>query len=59
MTLKNINEFIDYSLEEDHQEEVPREAIRIAGILGVDPLLLERIETYLQEDYSSLGKKIQ
>lgn len=59
MTLKNMNDFIDYSLEEDHQEEVPQEAIRIAGILGVDRSLLQRIETYLQEGNSCLEKKIQ
>ena len=59
MTLKNMNDFIDYSLEEDHQEEVPQEAIRIAGILGVERSLLQRIETYLQERKSCLEKKIQ
>lgn len=59
VTLKNINEFIDYSLEEDHQEEVPQEALRIAGILGVDRSLLQRIETYLQESTPCKVKEIQ
>ena len=32
ITLKNINDFIDYSLEEVTTDEVPHEAIRIARI---------------------------
>lgn len=44
ITLKNINDFIDYSLEEVTTDEVPHEAIRIARILGIDPEILRRIE---------------
>lgn len=44
ISLKNINEFIDYSLEEEHGDEVPQEALRIAALLGVDGELLERME---------------
>ena len=41
---ENINDFIDYSLEEVTTDEVPHEAIRIARILGIDPEILRRIE---------------
>lgn len=44
ITLKNINDFIDYSLEEVETDEVPHEAIRIVRILGIDPEILRRIE---------------
>lgn len=47
LTLDNMNNFIDYSLEEDHQGEVPREALRIAWMLGVDKELLGCAEYYL------------
>ncbi len=36
LTVDNINSFIDYSLVETNDNEVPREAIRIATLLGVD-----------------------
>lgn len=43
----NINEFIDYTLEEDRGDEVPHEAMRIAALLGVDHGLLCKAENYL------------
>lgn len=49
LTLKNINEFIDYSLVEDNESVVPQEAIRIAAMLNVDPDLLDRAGRYLEE----------
>ncbi len=45
--VQNINEHIDYSLVEDNDSNVPREAIRIARILGVDEELLDKAEGYL------------
>lgn len=48
VTLKNINEFIDYSLEEDQGDEVPHEALRIASLLGIDEGLLKRAEDFLR-----------
>ena len=61
MTLNNINEFMDYSLEADDREDVPHEAIRIAWMLGIDRELLERVENYLQEEEgnSCLKKTVQ
>ena len=59
MTLKNINEFIDYSLEEDSGEEVPQEAMRIAWMLGIDRGVLERVENYLQEENPDWKKTVQ
>lgn len=38
---KNINNYIDYSLTEDKDGEIPHEALRIASILGVDDLLIQ------------------
>lgn len=40
--MDNITDFIDYSLEDDDTGNAPQEAIRIAGLLGVDTELLER-----------------
>lgn len=47
VSLKNINDFIDYSLEEHNEYEVPHEAMRIAAWLGIDSELLEKAEEYL------------
>lgn len=47
VTLKNINDFIDYSLDEDKGDEVPHEALRIASLLGINERLLERAEHFL------------
>lgn len=47
VTLKNINDFIDYSLQEDSSAEVPHEAIRIAWMLGVDEELLQTTGEFL------------
>lgn len=41
LTPQNINRFIDYSLQEDANDDVPHEALRIASILGCDSELLE------------------
>ena len=48
VTPQNVNDFIDYSLVEDSVEQVPMEALRIAGILGVDETLVERAKKYIQ-----------
>ena len=42
LTPRNINLFIDYSLQEDTTDEVPHEALRIASILACDAELLDR-----------------
>ena len=49
VTLKNINEYIDYSLEEDRGNEVPHEAMRIAWMLGVDTGILQTAERFLTD----------
>ena len=48
--IHNINNYIDYSLEECHKKEVPHEAIYIAEILGINDDLLKRIKSYLNEE---------
>ena len=50
MTLANVTSFIDYSLVEEEREEVPREAIRIAEILGVDGELLEKARRVMEKE---------
>lgn len=47
ITIDNINSFIDYSLEEVTDNKVPHEAVRIAEIIGVSPLLIKRIRQHL------------
>ena len=48
VTLKNINQWIDYSLEEVQEQEVPQEALRIATLLGVDEVLLAETKRFLE-----------
>lgn len=50
LTAENINSYMDYSLEEDREEKVPQEALRIAEILGVNSGLIENAEKYLKND---------
>lgn len=47
ITISNINSFIDYSLEENTEKEVPHEALKIAEIIRVDKDILERTKKYL------------
>lgn len=50
ISIENINNFIDYSLEEAQDGEVPHEAIRIAEIIGITPQLLSRIHQYIDKE---------
>jgi DNA mismatch repair ATPase MutS len=45
----NINEYMDYSLEENTDGKAPMNAIQIAGILNVDEELLDRAKEILAE----------
>lgn len=38
----NINDYMDYSLIEDDATKVPHEALRIAGILGINQQIIEK-----------------
>lgn len=49
ITIANINSFIDYSLKETTEKEVPHEAIKIAEIIGVDKDILDRTKKYLKK----------
>ena len=49
ITIHNINNYIDYSLEESQEKEVPHEAIYIAEILGISDDLLHRIKLHLND----------
>lgn len=46
ITIANINSFIDYSLEETTEKEVPHEAVNIAEIIGVDKELIDKIKSF-------------
>lgn len=47
ITHKNINSYMDYSLVEDLEGEVPHEALRIASLLGIDKEIIERAQNQL------------
>ncbi|MDD2636436.1 MAG: DNA mismatch repair protein MutS [Bacteroidales bacterium] len=54
ISVKNINDFMDYSLMEVKDDTVPTEAIRIAEILNVDKDLIDLAKSYLMA-----AKKLQ
>lgn len=47
--IENINNFIDYSLEEISEENVPTDALNIAKILGIDNSFIETAKRYLKK----------
>ncbi len=49
ITLLNINQYLDYSLEEIGNNEVPHEALRIADLLGAEPTWIEKAREKLQQ----------
>ncbi len=49
VTIENINNYINYSLEETTKSEVPHEALRIAQIIGVNKEILNRANKYLNK----------
>lgn len=46
INIKNINDYMDYSLVENNDDVVPMEALRIAAVLGIDKQLLEKADKY-------------
>lgn len=44
---KSINQFIDYSLVEDHSDTAPHEALRIAELLGCDTEMIQKAKALL------------
>ena len=50
ITVKNIGDYIDYSLIEDNGVNVPHEALRIAQILGIDADILSEASKQLDMD---------
>ena len=49
ITIHNINNYIDYTLEESQENQVPHEAIYIAEILGISNDLLQHIKSHLND----------
>lgn len=54
ITVANINHYMDYSLMEHTIDEVPREALQIAQILGIDPELTSRARKYADQNEKTL-----
>lgn len=48
--MANINRFMDYSLMEHTNDEVPQEAIQIAEIMDIDPELIRRARQYADQN---------
>lgn len=49
ITVKNIGNYIDYSLVEDDGKDVPHEALRIAEILGIDSEIVNKANKLLNK----------
>jgi len=54
VTVANINQYMDYSLVEHKSDEVPREALQIAQILGIDKELTDRARYYADQNEKKL-----
>ena len=50
ITATNIDQYMDYSLMEHTNDEVPREALQIAEILGIDVGLTQRARQYADQN---------
>lgn len=49
LTPGSINDYIDYSLEPSDNTEAPHEALRIARLIGINPLVTETATRYLDQ----------
>lgn len=49
LTAATVNDFIDYTLEPSDATEVPREALRIARLIGVDDTVADTAAKYLDQ----------
>ncbi|MDR2414026.1 MAG: DNA mismatch repair protein MutS [Odoribacteraceae bacterium] len=47
---RDLSERMDYSLVEEERERVPREATRVAEMLGVDAEIIEKIKQYVSHE---------
>lgn len=54
LTVANLNSYMDYTLIEDQSDEVPMEALKIAQMLGVEPLLIETAQQFLLKNQNKL-----
>lgn len=48
ITPQNINQYMDYTLQEDNSDSVPHEALRIAEILNCNPELITTAKNFLE-----------
>ncbi len=46
ININSINDLMDYSLIETDETDVPKDALKIAGLLNVDPELIEKAENF-------------
>ncbi len=49
LTPKNINDFMDYSLEETNLKQAPTEALHVAKLLGINEEFIRKAENYLEK----------
>ena len=49
ITPQNINQYMDYTLQEDTSDNVPHEALRIAEILNCDPTLIATAKNFMEK----------
>lgn len=49
LTIGDIRQYMDYSLIEDTEDEVPHEALRVAELLGMDTELIAKARKYLKK----------
>lgn len=54
LTVATLNTYMDYTLIEDQSDEVPMEALKIAQMLGVEPLLIETAQQFLLKNQNKL-----
>lgn len=57
LKVANLNSYIDYSLVKEESESTPREALRIAEILGVDKELLDNCRYCIEQDILIDGRE--
>lgn len=49
ITPQNINQYMDYTLQEDNSDSVPHEALRIAEILNCNPELITTAKNFMEK----------
>jgi len=56
ININSINDLMDYSLIETDETNVPKDALKIAGLLNVDPELIEKAEKFYNLSLNKIEK---